>query len=277
MAPVTEIVRLRNAAIGAVYTLVGAYLAADVPQFVSRSVLIAAVVVLLVVACGYVTNDYRDAAADAIAKPSRPIPSGRISRSVAGWMAVALGLSSVAIAVALGLALAVFAVGTLVLSVAYSFVLKEIPLLGNASVGLLSGAILVYGGLAAGAVTPAVVVACVMTGLYVFAQEILYTVEDELGDRAGGVRTTATTFGQTVALRLFKVLAGLFVIVAVLPWYLGLVSNLYLYVVIICTVAPTLGVIAILSANVSEQTIARASRLSRVVWLSSVPTVALLK
>lgn len=268
---------MRNATVGAAYTFLGAYLAADVFRIVAEPVLLAALVVLLVVACGNVANDYRDAAADAIAKPERPIPSGRISRRVAGWMAVVLGLASIAIASRLGAALTVFAVCTVVLGVGYSYLLKEIPLVGNAAVGVLCGAILLYGGLAAGKLTPAVVVACVMTGLFVFAQEVFYTVEDEPGDRASGVRTAATTFGTMTSLRIFKILVVLFIFAAVSPWFLGLASQWYLYAVLVFTIAPTVGVVVLLNGSPGEHTIQRASRLTRVIWLSSIMTVVLLK
>ena len=155
--------------------------------------------VLLVVACGNDVNDYRDADADAVAILARPIPSGRVSRRAAGWIAIALGLGATLIAATLGPALGVFALFAVGLSVAYSYVLKEIPLVGNLSVGVLCGAILVYGALAAGSVTLAVALSCAMTCLFVFAQEIFYTVEDAPGDYASGVRTTATAFG--VAMR----------------------------------------------------------------------------
>ncbi len=274
---VCEVVRLRNATFGATYTFLGAYLASDLKGIVAQPVLLAAMVVLLSVACGNVINDFRDAAADAVAKPERPIPSGRIPRRIAGWMAVALGVGSIAIASRLGTTLMVFAACTVVLGVAYSYLLKEIPLLGNASVGVLCGAILVYGGLAAGGLTPAVVVSCVMTGLFVFAQEIFYTVEDEPGDRATGVRTAATTFGTANSLRIFKALTVLFVGAAVSPWFLGLAPTRYLYAVIVCTIAPTIGVVVLLNGSPGERTIRRASRLTRVVWLSSIVTLALLK
>jgi geranylgeranylglycerol-phosphate geranylgeranyltransferase len=277
IATAAEVVRLRNAAFGAAYTLLGAYLAADVARLAAAPVLVAAVVVLLVVACGNATNDYRDAAADAIAKPLRPIPSGRLSRSSAGWVAVALGVASIAIASTLGSNLMVFALVTVIMAVAYSYVLKEIPLVGNASVGLLCGAILVFGALAAGGVTPAVVVSCTLTGLFVFAQEVFYTVEDEPGDRASGVHTAATTFGTTNALRIFKVLAVLFVAVAVSPWFLGLAPDRYLYAVVVCTVAPTIVVLVLLNGRPGARTIDRASRLTRFTWLSSIVTLLLLK
>jgi geranylgeranylglycerol-phosphate geranylgeranyltransferase len=272
-----EIVRLRNAMFGAAYTWLGAYLASDLADLPVLPVLIAAIVVLLVIGCGNVANDYRDAAADAIAKPERPIPSGRVSRPTAGWMAAGLGVASVVLASTLGPALMLFALGTVVLGVMYSYVLKEIPLVGNASVGLLCGAILLYGALAAGAVTPEVVAACVLTGLFVFAQEIFYTVEDEPGDRASGVRTAATAFGRANALILFKLLALLFVAVSVSPWLLGVAPDYYLYAVLVCTVAPTLGVIVLLEGTPREETIRRASSLTRLVWLSSIVTLLVLK
>jgi geranylgeranylglycerol-phosphate geranylgeranyltransferase len=277
LASAAELVRLRNALFGAAYACLGAYLAVDLARLPMPRVLVAALVVLLVIACGNVANDYRDAAADAIAKPERPIPSGRISKAAAARLAVGLGVASVVLAFTLGVALMFFALCTVVVGVAYSYLLKEIPLVGNASVGLLCGAILVFGGLAAGALTPAVAVAGVMTGLFVFAQEIFYTVEDEPGDRSSDVRTTATWFGRGHALTIFKLLALVFVSVAIAPSVLGLAPSHYLYVVLVCTVAPTVGVIVLLGGEPSEATIRRASQLTRLVWLSSIVTILVLK
>jgi geranylgeranylglycerol-phosphate geranylgeranyltransferase len=156
-------------------------------------------------------------------------------------------------------------------------VLKGLPLVGNATVGLLCAATLLYGALAAGRVTAAVGWATTMTFLFVFAQEVFYTVEDEDGDRRSSVATTATRLGTARALRAFEGLAALFVAATLGPWLAGVATDRYLYAVVPCTIAPTLAVVWLLRRPLTASTIDRASRLTRVVWFSSVVSVALLR
>jgi geranylgeranylglycerol-phosphate geranylgeranyltransferase len=272
-----EVVRLRNAAVGAGYALLGAYVAGGATQVATSPVLRSALVVLLVVASGNVINDYRDADADATAKPTRPIPSGRVSRAAAAWLFVALAGSASALALTLASPLGVFALTTIVVSVAYSYLLKNIPLLGNATVGLLCGATLLYGAWAAGGLTPAVAWAGAMTAVFVFAQEVFYTVEDEHGDRLTGVDTTATRLGTGTAVRIFNLLAALFVVVALAPWLHGVAPDRYLYAVLPCTVLPTMAAIGLLRRPRTTALIDRVSRLTRLIWFTSVVSVALLR
>ncbi len=271
------LVRIRNSSTGAAYTLLGAYLAVDAGRVLASPVLRAALVVLLVIASGNVINDFHDADADAVAKPGRPIPSGRIARRTAGWLAIALALAALIVALTLDRRLAAFAAATIVLSVGYSYGLKNVPLVGNGTVALLCAAILVYGGLAAGPLTPAVLAATAMTFLFVFAQEVFYTVEDEEGDRQSAVSTTATRLGTTVTLRIFKILALLFIAASLAPWLADVAPDRYLYAIVPCTIAPTLGVVALLSVRLTKGTIGFSSWLTRVIWFSSVVAIILLK
>jgi len=77
--------------------------------------------------------------------------------------------------------------------------------------------------------------------------------------------------------QIFKVLAALFVVVTLAPWLRGVAADRYLYAVVPCTILPTLGVVVLLCRPLTAATIDRASRLTRVVWFSSVVPVALLR
>ena len=272
-----QIIRVEDSLQAGLYTLLGAYLASDATRALSAPVLRAALVVALIVAFGFVINDYQDVAVDMLNRPMRPIPSGRVSRRAAGALLVALAISALGLAWTLGLQLLLLALLTVILSAAYSLYLKNTLLLGNAAVALLDATIVLYGGLAAGNLTTAVWVVSVLTFLYIVAHEILHAVEDHAGDALAGLHTTVTRLGITAALRLFRIVALAFVVAALVPWFLGVASDWYLYAALLCSILPVVGVVVLLSRRVTDRTIRLSGRVMKWVWLSSLIPVVLLK
>ncbi len=272
-----ELIRLRLVLSGVLYTYIGAYLAAGWRVLTATGVAQAALVVALVIAFGNVINDWLDANADSVAKPCRPIPSGRVSRSAAGLAAAILACAAMLAAAGLTNVQIAFALCTVALSAAYSWRLKGVLFLGHGSVGLLCGSILVYGGLAAGSVTLAGLIAAVMTFLYVFAQEVLFAVMEEEEDRATNVQTTVTQIGRVNGLRLFAGLAALFAVVSVWPLAAGSAPKFYPVALIPLTILPTIGMAWALMRRPTNGTVAACSSLSRVVWYSSVASIMLLR
>jgi geranylgeranylglycerol-phosphate geranylgeranyltransferase len=272
-----ELVRIDKPLAAAMYALLGAYLAAPPGAPWSARTLAAAAVVGLITAFGLVINDYCDVAVDSIGKPQRPIPSGRVSRRLAGAFAWTLAAAALAISAMLGADLAVFALGAVGLSAAYSYRLKNTLLLGNAAVGLLVAAVLVYGALTVGRVTAGVWMAAVITFPYLLAQEALFNLEDEEEDRAAGLRTTATQLGAERAAGLVRVIFLAVMAIAVAPWALGLASDIYGAALLLCVLAPTAGLIYLLRRPLSRLAVARAVKLSRLAWVTSFVPLALLK
>jgi 4-hydroxybenzoate polyprenyltransferase len=272
-----ELVRIDKPVAAAIYALLGAYLGAPPGGMWSAGAPLAAAVVGLVTAFGLVINDYCDVAVDSIGKPHRPIPSGRVPRRVAGNFAWTLAGAALALSAALGFALAVFALGAVVLSAAYSYRLKSTLLLGNATVALLVTALLVYGALAVGEVTAAVWMAALFTFPYIVAQEALFNLEDEEEDRAAGLRTTATQLGGARTARLVQAILLLVIAIAAAPWLLGAASTTYLVALLVCVLLPVSGLVYLLRRPLSRPAVARAVRLSRLVWVTSLVPVALLK
>jgi geranylgeranylglycerol-phosphate geranylgeranyltransferase len=272
-----ELIRWHVVLTGALYTALGAYLSAGWNGVLSRGVACSACVVALVIAFGNVINDCIDADADRIAKPYRPIPSGRVSLRSARAVAVSLASVSLAAGTVLRPEQQLFAVGTILLSAAYSLGLKGVRFIGHGSVGLLCGSILVYSGLAAGGVTRAGLVAAAMTSLYVFAEEILGALVQEKEDRASNVATTVTRIGRRNGVNLFIALAMAFVLVSLWPWAAGFAPYRYLAALIPLTVTPTISMVWALRVRPSDATVAACSKVSRVVWYTSVATIILLR
>jgi geranylgeranylglycerol-phosphate geranylgeranyltransferase len=271
-----DITRFTNSLYGAVYTLVGAYLAAGAAALLRPEIWGAALVVAIVIAYGFVINDYRDVREDSIGKAYRPIPSGRISRPTALRLAWLLASVALLVALLLGPTMLLFAMATTALATLYSFGLKGTVLLGNASMATLIAAIPLYGALATGTIPTVVWIVAGLMWLFDFSHEILKTTADWRGDAAAGLRTVATTFGVAGAVRIFQVAALAVLAVAWLPWALGFASLAYLLTLIPCAVLPTLLVVLMLARDHSDTTITQALRIMRYMWISNLLPIVLL-
>jgi geranylgeranylglycerol-phosphate geranylgeranyltransferase len=259
------------------YVLLGAYLGGSPADILSARVLTAGLVVALIVACGYVVNDVRDVAVDMLSRPERAIPSGRVTLAQAHALALTLAAGALAAALTLGPSLALFALATIALSLTYSLALKNTVLLGNLTMALLDGSIILYGSLAVGHLPAATLVVFVLIFLYITAQEILYTLDDVEGDARSGVRTIATRWGIARALGAFRLAILTFGVAAVLPPLLHLVPLRFLYALIPCTLIPTLALAWLVSSHPTTRTFHRVPRLMKLVWLASLLPVLLLR
>lgn len=272
-----EVTRFTNSLYAGGYTLVGAYLAGGLAAEWAAAPWLAAAVVGLVVAYGFVINDYVDVEVDALGKPHRPIPAGRLARRDALRFAAALSGTALVVAALLGLGMALFAAATIAVATIYSFALKGTVLVGNACMGLLIAAIPLYGALAAGGITPAVWVVAGLMWLFDFSHEVLKTTADHAGDRAAGLTTVATALGVDGAVRVFQLLALLFCAVALLPWPLGFATWAYAAALLPCALLPTLGVIVLLWRSTDEAAITLALKIMRYMWVSNLLPILLLR
>lgn len=272
-----QITRPHNCFGAAGVTLMGAYLASSAPHLLSPPVMRAILVVWLIVAACNVVNDHQDVTVDSLNKLQRPIPSGRVSRRTAGYLALLLALAALGVAWSLGPWPASSAVAAMILGASYSYHLKSTVLLGNVVVGLLSATTVIYGGMVAGDLTAAVGVASVLVFLFVSTREILKTIADQESDALAGVCTVATHLGTATALRLFQVFAIVFVVAAMLPWFVDLATDRYLYATVPCSLLPTVGVVTLLGLRATDGRFRLSLRVMKFLWFSSLLPIALLK
>lgn len=165
---------------------------------------------------GHYLGDYFDRRLDAISKPHRPIPSGRLSAGAALWCGCACFAVLAVLAVAGGWATTSAAVLGAVGIVGYSRWFKARGAAGNLVRGALGAIALLYGAAAAGFGPPghatAAAVACLLAMAVAFwlhdsASNLVGTLRDIDGDRAGGYRTLpvrrATPFAVRTAVALY--------------------------------------------------------------------------
>lgn len=108
-----------NAAVTAILVL----LAGGTPD---RAVLLGGAMLLLQFAIG-AANDWADASTDAVSRPTKPIPSGIVSRGEARTVALASAAAGLALAAPAGPLVAAVALGGLLAGLAYNLALKGTP------------------------------------------------------------------------------------------------------------------------------------------------------
>lgn len=160
---------------------------------------------------GHYLGDYFDRDLDAIGKPQRPIPSGRLGAGTARACGLAAVLTAAAVAAAVNWPVVIGVVLALAGIVAYSRLLKGRGILGNAVRGLLTALAVLFGAAVAAPLgqPPSWQVLPVALAflLHDTASNLVGTLRDVDGDRAGGYRTVPVVRGLAASAR---IAAGLY-------------------------------------------------------------------
>lgn len=172
---------------------------------------------------GHYLGDFFDRRLDAISKPHRPIPSGRLSPRAAVLSGTLCMLAVLVLATASGwrtLLVGLAAAGAIV---AYSRVFKARGLAGNLVRGALGAMVVLFGALVTSNPTGWPVV-CFALACWTHdtCSNLVGTLRDIAGDRAGGYQTLPVRRGSSVAVATTLVLYALTVALAVIG---GLMSN----------------------------------------------------
>lgn len=229
MNPYLEILRPGNAILAVIAVL----LMAIISGIFTMEVLIACIVVFVITGFGNIVNDYFDHKIDAINRPERPIPSGRISLKAAGYYALALALLSNIMAILfLGLVPGLIVLVSTLLMFYYAHTLKKKLLIGNFLISFLTGLSFVFGGVVVGTT-----IGSIYIGFYAFLtnmmREIVKDMEDVKGDKIEGANTLPIAHGMKSS----SILAALFMIFASLTspilYFLGILTIWFLPVLFI--------------------------------------------
>ncbi|MDQ1740251.1 MAG: geranylgeranylglycerol-phosphate geranylgeranyltransferase [Pseudonocardiales bacterium] len=152
---------------------------------------------------GHYLSDYFDRELDAIAKPHRPIPSGRLPARVALACGVLAMVCVAVLAVLTGWRTSLIAVLAVAAVLAYGLWLKALGIAGNLVRGVLGALALLYG---AATVPPfgwaALLPFVAAFWLHDTCSNLVGTLRDVDGDRAGGYRTLPVTHGTATGVRL---------------------------------------------------------------------------
>ena len=230
MNPYLALTRPENMILTAIAVIAGSFIAAG-PEIMDFQIEIAICCVcsMMLVGGGNALNDYNDRETDKENHPERPIPSGSISADTASVCAQALlgsGLLILLFALENKMPFVIALIG-IILLIVYENGLTAAGISGNITVGLMSGAIFLFAGMAVNDPGPTLW----MFGLAVLAtitREIIKDIQDLKGDR--GRRTLPANIGIENSMRV----AILFLLIAIglsytaMNQFDGMASNAYL-------------------------------------------------
>jgi geranylgeranylglycerol-phosphate geranylgeranyltransferase len=163
---------------------------------------------------GHYLGDWFDRDLDAVAKPQRPIPSGRIRLGEALGAGIVCAVLFILLALLVRPVAAVAAVLVVIGTVVYSAFAKARGLIGNLVRGSLTGMAFAVGMLMAGSAKVSLVLVALALTLHDVASNLTGTLRDVEYDRTGGYETFPVRHGIRLA-----------VIVALAFWTVSVVVN----------------------------------------------------
>ena len=230
MNPYIALTRPGNAILTAVAVIAGAFIASgsDVVNF-KAEIAICCISAMMLVGGGNALNDYNDRESDKLNHPKRPIPSGQVKAETAlNYAQLLLGLGLLILFFTLDnkmpFVIALIGIGTLI---AYENGLKAAGISGNISVGLMSGAVFLYAGMAVNDPGPTLW----MSGLAVLAtvsREIIKDIQDLEGDRDRKTLPTRIGIQNALNLATFILLMAVFLSYAAINSFESLARTAYI-------------------------------------------------
>jgi geranylgeranylglycerol-phosphate geranylgeranyltransferase len=219
------------------------------------------IVVFLVSGAGNAINDFFDIKIDSINRPERPIPSGRVKLKEALYFSYLLFALGTALAIAINTVCGLIALFNSLLLILYAKTLKGTPLLGNLSIGYLTGSTFLFGASVfrfEGLKTLSVLF--VLSALAITAREIIKDIEDMEGDKIEGADTLPLRIGARKASYLAVLIGFLAVLLSPLPYLMSVLGMRYLYLVFLAD----LGFLAAIHQILIRNNPAKSSKLFKV-------------
>jgi len=191
-------------------------------------------VVFLVSGAGNTINDYFDIKIDSINRPERPIPSGRVKLKEALYFSCLLFVLGTLLAFSINSVCGFIALFNSLLLIFYAKTLKGTPLLGNLSIGYLTGSTFLFGASVFGFEgLETLFVLFVLSALAITAREIIKDIEDMEGDKIEGADTLPLRIGARKASYLAVLIGFLAVFLSPLPYLTSVLGLRYLYLVLL--------------------------------------------
>lgn len=239
MNPYVEILRPGNALMGAIAVI----LIAIIDRSLNLPIILAMLAVFLETAAGNVINDYFDYQIDLINKPERPIPSGRISlkggRNYGYLLFLLATLCGFLISYMTNnwIPFVIVLIADILLYL-YAYKLKATPLIGNLTVGLMTGLGFVFAGFTLN--NPTIISTSIFLGFFAFvmttAREIVKDIEDMEGDKSEGAKTLPILYGEKIASILAFILIIIDCVLCPLLYYHHVFGFYYLMVIAIAVI-----------------------------------------
>jgi geranylgeranylglycerol-phosphate geranylgeranyltransferase len=184
------------------------------------------------VAFGNTVNDLMDINTDRISHPERPLPSGSITAHQTIVFAIMCAVAALSTASIVSSLHCIGVVIPLAALMAYALFFKGTPLVGNILVSLLVAYPLLFGALT-GLQINRLYIPAILAFLLNVIREMLKDIQDNDGDAAAGLRTTAILSQSTIK-KIISACSLLYILFVPIPLFIHHFGALY---ALICLIA----------------------------------------
>lgn len=202
----------------------------------------------LIAAAGNVINDIYDIETDRISHPQRVLVLGNLDIKRAWLLNFLLNTTAVFITVFISKTLLVIAVLTIVILYFYSTHLQKLPLIGNITVAILTGAAFLYGGVAVDNISSAIIPA-VFAIMINLIRELVKDTQDMEGDLKNGYQTFPIKFGVLNTHKLIIALSIILILMTLYPFFFHIYRIEYFIIVMLFVNPLIVYLIKIISSN----------------------------
>jgi geranylgeranylglycerol-phosphate geranylgeranyltransferase len=247
-----ELMRYKNCVMAGLAGVIGATIACSAVPGDILWLPFVFIAVFLITGAGNAINDYFDAGIDAVNRPDRPIPSGRLRKGYAYKFSIFLFACGIFTAYLIGTAPFLIALINSLLLYFYAFSFKRKVFVGNLIVSYLTGSTFLFGGAAYGLKgIIATSVLFFLSMLATLAREIVKAIEDMKGDMLDGAVTLPIRIGERPSAYIASGVGMFAVLLSPVPFITGLLNTSYLIVVSIADIIFLYAVLLILKKNPS--------------------------
>jgi geranylgeranylglycerol-phosphate geranylgeranyltransferase len=186
----------------------------------------------LTASAGNIINDIIDIEIDKINRPTRPLPSGKLTIKGAYALYFICIILSVVLAVLVNTIVLVIVLFTHLVLFLYSKYLKRIPFIGNIIVAFLTGLVFIFGGVIVENSSAAIIPA-LFAFLINLIRELVKDMQDVEGDRAAGVITFPIKFGFQKTKYLITFITLILILFTLYPFITKLYEIEYVIIVMV--------------------------------------------
>ena len=199
--PFIKIIRFQNALIAGIAVLLGFWLSRS--QQSTLTLLLLFTTAFMSTGFGNIINDIRDLTSDMISHPNRPLPQQEMTISTAWIYCIILLILSLLFSFSISFTHGIATLIPLIILAIYSFYLKGTPLIGNLVVASLVAYPILFGAINAIGFTTLLIPAA-LAFLLNISREIIKDIQDEDGDRAASISTSAILSATTLRLLIYS-------------------------------------------------------------------------
>ncbi|EAT60096.1 UbiA family prenyltransferase [Chlorobium ferrooxidans] len=190
--------------------------------------------IFFISATALILNDCFDIETDRINAPSRPLPSGVVTKTEAILLATVVALLGFLSGLMIGVEAFFVVCIVWVAGFLYNWRLKKSGLIGNLIVGFSVGMSFVFGGITVGQPYEKIVWFLALTTMIVdLGEEIAADALDVEGDRKTGSRSLAVRFGPERTMKIAAAIFGIVIAGSALPFIFGWLEWFYLPPIVI--------------------------------------------